>query len=504
MENNINNNPDYQKILQEKVERLRQMAAQGETINQKIGTDLSNNENFQTAQTLNRDENELNEKPEVLEVPENFKELEREEQIELLKEYMEKVSETLLEENKQAVIDGNYEIKDISYNELADGSIVLDVEVKNGDEIIHEQFNKDLKKIDIDKEIEELRENDKLTPELEEQMNARKQELEDIKDNPEKISLNELETEKTLEDDEKRKKLEQEAENIGIDKGEINGKNCELDDKGDPKFKADMLQKFGNVTYIEGKGLASHRQTFNEITGQDCDRYAIFNPGTGYKMMGIKDGKLVDLSDKIYQDTGARNVSFTKADGTTDLAASLMNIRFRQAGSGLDGKYSIGIAALNGRVATYMGREGTEHNQIVAQEFPRGTVWNKTYEIEGKDMLDTRMSDEKINNMTDNMEKATKDNIAADTSDMLNKDDIVKEYADYYGVDIERLDEGVDERIEDNEDANKTVEELVKEETDEILEEEEEKEQGLNDHGERDIFAEMEEEHLRNLHKPQD
>ena len=77
MENNINNNPDYQKILQEKVERLRQMAAQGETINQKIGTDLSNNENFQTAQTLNRDENELNENPEAVDVPENLQDLER-------------------------------------------------------------------------------------------------------------------------------------------------------------------------------------------------------------------------------------------------------------------------------------------------------------------------------------------------------------------------------------------------------------------------------------------
>ena len=37
---------------------------------------------------------------------------------------------------KQAVIDGKYEIRDISYNELSDGSIVLDVEVLKDGELV--------------------------------------------------------------------------------------------------------------------------------------------------------------------------------------------------------------------------------------------------------------------------------------------------------------------------------------------------------------------------------
>ena len=500
---NINvNSPEYQKMMQEKMAQLRmqnnQSSIQQENINQKIGSDLTKNENFEQSQPIERNEHERNlENPDEMKVPENFKELEREEQIALLKEYMERLSEELNEAHKQEVMDGKYEVRDISYNELNDGSIVLVVEAMKDGELVYEQFNKDLNKIDIDKDMETLRENGKLTPELEEQMLARKEELEQLKDNPERISLNELENEKTLEDDKKREEMEKEAENLGIDKSEVNGKNVEKDENGELRFKASMLAKYPQVTYFNGKGMISDKYNLNNAIGQNCDQYAIYKSENGWKFTGIKDGKLVDLTDKVMQRSGQQNISYSKMTGETALASSSFQIGFRNNNN----IYWLGMGQENGRQFSFIGREGLGHNQVMAQELPRSVSYTRMITEKERNQYNPMVQNDEVDERSKNMEEVTQDNKGTDTNDLLYEEEIVREKAKEADVDEELLQELVDDDQREGRDNGKELEEVVDENIEEIKEQEQE---SLNDHGERDIFTEMEEAHLRNLHKPQE
>ena len=500
--NNINvNSPEYQKMMQEKMAKLRMQNSkdniQEESINQKIGSNLANNERYQQSQPIMaREEEERSlENQEEKSVPENFKELEREEQIALLKEYMERLSEELNEAHKQEVIDGKYEVRDISYNELNDGSIVLDVEVMKDGELVHEQFNKDLNKIDIENEIETLRENGKLTPELENQMLARKQELEDIKDNPEKISLNELEVEKTLEDDEKREQIEKDAEQLGINKDEINGKNVEKDKDGDLKFKETMLAKYNTITYFDGKcPIDDKGRTLNEAIGQKCDQYAIYQSENGWKFTGIQDGKLIDLSDKTMQRSGQQNLSYEKLNGQAALAASSFMVGFRNNNN----IYWLGMGQENGRQFSYLGREGLEHEGITVQELPKSKPSSRVVSEKERNAFSPVLNNEEVDKQNKDMKQSVQDNKGGKTDELLYEKELIEQKAKEANVNEDLLQELVDEDQKQGRDNGQTLEETI----DENIEEIKEKQQSLNDHGERDIFTEMEEEHLRNLHKP--
>ncbi len=357
----------------------------------------------------------------------DFKQLTTKEQIALLENAYNTISQNIYKERNQEIISGQIEIVDISYNLTSDGQIVFDVKIMDNanKEEKHEYFNKDLEKIDIDLEkIEAYKLLGVDTTEMEEEL----AELQSLDKSEDKVSLSEL---KSIE-----KQVEQTALSLGLSKEEIEA-SATID--ANQNLKID--QKLLNGNSIDANEKVSIHYNMRDVLGGNYVSYQIVKTTMGgYKLMGIDaKGYAEEIGeDKVQLVKNSQLISLTQENGTSKEASLVVGFRVKSKASDVDNDQIIGLCD-DGKssMTIFYGRGAVYQDQIVAENIPNQTY--NGYRVKQERLMDTLETDKTEFTLTNEIinESAEKHNIDSETL----RSEVMKKYTDFDNVTLEEVNE---------------------------------------------------------------
>ncbi len=300
---------------------------------------------------------------------ENFEKLNSSEQIRILQGSYDIISQRIQNELNAGVRTGNLDVIDISYNKTADGKVVFDVVILNKEngQTNHELYDTELDRINLDKI--NIAKNEinfyKLmydTSLIERDL----AELEGLRDNPDKISLNELK--------EIDKQVESSAQSLGLSKEDVTYA-ATIDANHNLKINADSL---GGSQYdrIQGTEKISAHYNVNDALNEDYASYQIIKTSSGiYKLMGIDNNGYAEEigQDKVEYLTSANAITLMQENGDVVQAPVLCAFRVKSQ-SEIDRDQVIGLCD-NGTVdkTTFYARGAISTEQMIAEQIPQRT-----------------------------------------------------------------------------------------------------------------------------------
>ena len=345
--------------------------------------------------------------------------------------------------NTVPVRNGNLDVIDITYNKTKDGKVVFDVIILNKEtgEETHEFYDSELDKIDVDKEkIDSLKAIGMDTSSIEKDL----AQLDGLKENPDKISLNDLK--------EIDRQVESSAQSLGLSKEDITYA-ATIDANYNLKIKADSL---GGSKYdrIQGTEKVSAHYNVNDALNEDYAAYQIIKTSNGvYKLMGIdQEGYAQEIGqDKVEYLTSANAVTLMQENGEVIQAPVLCAFRVKSQ-SEIDREQVIGLCD-NGTAdkTTFYARGAISTEQMIAEQIPQRTHTGerasqelimdtqytpsvkimdrivaiaKRYDIEPEDLIEA-LKDEYDEKDFDNLTDEDIINVADFLSRFPNRDDII-------------------------------------------------------------------------------
>ena len=320
------------------------------------------------------------ENEDVLNDPSAFENMTSKQQKEKLENIMAQIN--LL--HRQEVISATYEIVDVSYNVLQNGKVVYDVTITdptNKDNFIHEFYSEtdnQLLKIEL-KSDEELAKYELAGLDTTEIRNEQR-EIQDLPNNPNKISLNKLH--------EQEKELQETAKDLGISEDEI-AMYSKIDGNNDLGVDANKVTGIKSQE-IDGNSFVSTHYTMNDVVGMQFKSYIIVKNLTGRSSVyGIsKDNTLTRIDDNILTPTNATSMSLVKSNGDIKNVGVVASFKVNVKGSELNSDQAIGLYNDNGRVGGFYARGNLTAEKMIGSEVPADTYSNYTNRT--REMLDVR------------------------------------------------------------------------------------------------------------------
>ena len=356
-----------------------------------------------------------------------FKQLSTKEQIAILENAYNTISQKIYKERNQEIINGQIEIMDISYNLTSDGQVVFDVKIMDNitKEEKHEYYNKNFEKIDIDLEKIEAY---KLLGVDTKEMEAELAELQALDKSEDKVSLLKL---KSMD-----KQVEQTAKALGLSKEEIEA-SATMD--ANQKLKID--QKLLNGNSIDAKEKISIHYNMRDVLGGNYVSYQIVKTTMGgYKLMGIDAKGFAEEigEDKVQLVKNAQTISLTQENGTSKEASLVVGFRVKSKASDVDNDQIVGLCD-DGKssMTTFYGRGAIYQDQIVAENIPNKTY--NGYRVKQERFMDTLETDKNEFTLTNEIinESAEEHNIDPETL----RSEVMKKYNDFDNVTLEEVNE---------------------------------------------------------------
>lgn len=367
-----------------------------------------------------------------------FNNLSTKEQIDVLQNAFNVVSKKIYDERNVEILSGSLEIVDISYNLTSDNRVVYDVELKEisrsndtGENIerkTHEYYNENLDKIDLDQDkINSYKALGANTEEMEKQLLS----LQNLDNNPNKVSLSEL---KSLEKD-----ANSIASSLGLSEKDLDS-SFTIDSNNNLKLKESAIigSKFEEVDANE---KVSINYNMRDVLGGNFTKYTIVKLTNGnYKLLGIdKDGNVEEFKqDKVELITDSQSIRLTQENGNTLDSNMIVGFRIKNRLSDVDDDQIIGLCTdETSRLTTFYGR-GANSDQIVAENIPQKPY--NSFRRKQEILMDTYRTDEKEFNNTNEIinEIADKHDLDAETL----TEEVMKKYQNFDNVkeeDIERI-----------------------------------------------------------------
>ncbi len=355
-----------------------------------------------------------------MEEKDNFKDLTIKEQIAELEKRLEEISQKIYQERSTEILSGSIEIEDISYNLTSDNEVVYDITIRNTNtgEENHEFYNKDLDKIDTDKsKIKEMKLMGYDTSMAEKQI----EEMENLENNPDKISLSEIK--------EHDKEIDELSKSLGISREEV-AQYAIIDANQEVKVKADELGGLQNDLIPSNEKVNVH-YNMKDLIGGDFVSYQIVKTNAGiYKLFGIdKNNYAQEIGQDVVEKMNITNQTVKLIQENGEVKEAKIHAAFRiKSQSDVDRDQVIGICDDGtSDMTSFYGRGVITNEQIVAETIP-----SKTYSSE-------KIADRE--HYFDTMENGVKE--------FNSVDDQIEEVAERYDVDEDELREEVIKSVDD-------------------------------------------------------
>ena len=461
-----------------------------------------------------------------------FEEMSSQEQINKLKSIMSQIQALEMATNREQIINGNFEIRDVSFTRLPNGEVAYDAIINQPDGSVthayYSETNNSLAKIDVAEKQNEI---DNISTALVQYQSAgmdltelnnslmEKNELMEALQSPEKISLNQLvivrqelmdfaiscgiqpaEIEAILKipgnmslqiTPEELRKIEETALDLGANPN-ITLEDVEFDEKG--ISLDDSLINHSNSGEIKGSERVTTNYTFNQIIGLQYDSYRIIKTSSDEPIViGItQDGRAAKIPDGILeansQDT--KSMSLIRDDGTIVEASVVASFRLKDAGSTVGRDQAIGICMDNGESRCFYARNAGGEN-LIGEELPSRVYTSQR--INNENLLDptlNRNTDAEARSAYNRVKNYNTTNINKIGDGQSNKmmeqedtDELIKKYAEKYEVDEDELRENYELALKKSSSQDLTDEQIIESQADAMSNEPQQ------DHDERTPFA---------------
>lgn len=300
---------------------------------------------------------------------ENFDKLNTSEQIRILQDSYNIIAQRIQTELNTGLRSGNIDIIDIAYSKTSNGKAVFDVVILNKEngqtnhEIYDTEFDKiNLDKINIDKNEINFYKLMYDTSLIEKDL----AQLEGLKENPDKISLNDL---KEIE-----KQVDSSAQSLGLSKEEVVYAST-IDANHELQINTDRLggSKFDN---IKGTEKVSAHYNVNDTLNENYESYQIIKTSFGtYKLMGIdSEGHAQEIGqDKVEYLTSINDITLMQENGDVIKAPVLCAFRVKSQ-SEIDRDQVIGLCD-NGTAdkTSFYARGAITTDQMIGEQIPQRT-----------------------------------------------------------------------------------------------------------------------------------
>lgn len=360
----------------------------------------------------------------------NFKDLPIKEQIQSLERTLQIISQKIYQERNAEILSGSIEISDISYNVTSDNEVIYNVTMKNintGEEI-HELYNNKLEKINIDKEkIQAMKIMGYNTSIAEKQLT----EMDNIQNNPDKVSLSELK--------EHDKEIDELSNSLGISRENI-AQVTVIDSNQELKIKADELKGL-QYGVMSGEERVSVHYNMRDVIGGNFVSYQIIKATNGsYELFGIdENGYAKEIgNDKVERITSNESVKLIQENGEIKDARILVAFRIKSQGD-IDRDQVIGLCDDGtSEQASFYGRGAITNDDIVGEK-----VASKTYSenrVKTEHLMDTLETDNQEFNTTDEYIEDAAKKYDIDEDEL--REEVIRSTEDYATITREEI-EGI-------------------------------------------------------------
>lgn len=343
-----------------------------------------------------------------------FESLSSEQQVEILKEIVEKVSGL----RKYDILLDNYYVIDVSFNRTENGQMVYDImyndpESESG--INHEFFkdvdNKLLPVLLDELTLQNLRSQGNLDLSV---IEKEQNEIKNLPNSDKKISLNDLQ--------EQERDLEETAKNLGIPEEEV----ASFTKIENGKVEFDQKQLEGNFISSEdlnaGEKITTYN-TMNDILGMNFAQYKIVRNLNGSSfILGLNaDGSFEVIDNSKLEIVNAKEMSLMRTDGTLKEVGISIAFKLKDPTSEIKRDQSFGLYNDDGRIGAFYARGANSSERMLGEEIPSESYTRNP--VREKEILDDRenktIGDEAFvaQRRTDDGELSKTDNIKIEEHD---------------------------------------------------------------------------------------
>lgn len=271
--------------------------------------------------------------------------------------------------------------------------------------------------------------------------------------------------------------VEDTARDLGIQEKDV-ASSVTVDENGRVGLNVDSLKANGIVSNdISGTDKVTTFYSMNDILGETYTSYRIVKSSSGSFVLGIsEDGTAQKIENSSLQINEAKSLSLMREDGSIRNVGVVISFYVNNPGSQFNGREVVGLYNDNGNVASYYGRKEPD-GAILGKPVEEGRAVNAGREAQQQEMLDTRRN-EKISGEAASASDRTRDGSSSTmyyvASFPEDRDVLIAQCAEYFGIDEDLLREAVEERTRD--DHNTPDEVIVEQEAEKLAEENQEAE----------------------------